>query len=70
LVDCLVPVKEGVVLLLQSIFEDWGLTPKTTIAALRAASDPLLANQYSLQDSLMAHTEVLVNFAEDLSIES
>jgi hypothetical protein len=70
LVDRLVPVKEGVILLLRSIFEDGGLKPETTIAALRAASDPLLANQCSLQDSLTAHTEVLFEFAEDLSIES
>jgi hypothetical protein len=46
-----------------------GLTPEATVAALRVAWAPLLENQYTLKDSLTAHTERLAEVAEDLSTE-
>jgi hypothetical protein len=42
---------------LDTFSEDLGLTQEDTTVALRVAWEPLLANQYILQDLLPAHTE-------------
>jgi hypothetical protein len=66
-IDSLASVKEEVVVQIDPISEDLGLTQEATNAALlRVAWKPLLDNQYILRDSLTVHTEGLVEVAEDL----
>jgi hypothetical protein len=69
LVANLAAIKEDGVPQLDSISEELGLTPEDTCAALQVAWKPLISNQYTLQDYQTAHTEGLVEVAEDLCAE-
>jgi hypothetical protein len=60
---------EDVVIPLEPIAEGLGITTESTLAALRAAWEPLLANQYLLQEGLAGRTEEFRTGLNELSSE-